>query len=126
MSKIINIDDHMAYICDCGSVHYNLLRSGKIECANCQKVKNSWYTDDENELLIDAIRHVAVDKQVLFSLMYSHSRLAQAEYHRNPSYNDTHYSHMAETALASELSANIVDEYFNYVDAQERTQGGAG
>ena len=65
---------------------------------------------------------VAIDKQVLFSLMYSHSRLAQAEYCRNPAYNDSHYSHMAETAIANDLLANIVDEYFDYVDAQERSR----
>ncbi len=31
-----NIDDHRAWACECGSVHFHLLRSGKAECSNCQ------------------------------------------------------------------------------------------
>jgi hypothetical protein len=30
-----DINDHMAYTHGCGSVHFNLLRSGRIECASC-------------------------------------------------------------------------------------------
>jgi hypothetical protein len=30
-----DINDHMAYTCRCGSVHFNLLRSGRTECAGC-------------------------------------------------------------------------------------------
>ena len=35
-SAIESIEDHMAYACDCGSVHFNLLKSGKIECSSCE------------------------------------------------------------------------------------------
>jgi hypothetical protein len=32
---IEHIHDHMAFVCECGSVHFCLLRTGKIECAGC-------------------------------------------------------------------------------------------
>jgi len=35
MGNIENIEEHIARACDCGSVHFNLLKSGKIECACC-------------------------------------------------------------------------------------------
>ena len=38
-------------------------------------------------------------KPVLFALAKSHSKLAQAEYNRNPSYNNEHFSHVAEGGL---------------------------
>lgn len=33
--KFEDIYDHQAYVCECGSAHFNLLRSGKVECAGC-------------------------------------------------------------------------------------------
>ena len=33
--KVKYIADHYAYTCDCGSVHFNLLKSGKVECSGC-------------------------------------------------------------------------------------------
>lgn len=33
--KVEDIYDHQARVCECGSVHFNLLRSGKVECAGC-------------------------------------------------------------------------------------------
>ena len=30
-----NINDHKAYMCECGSVHFNLLKTGKVECSGC-------------------------------------------------------------------------------------------
>ena len=62
---------------------------------------------------------ILVTKAFLFSLMHSHSRLAQAEYERNPAYNDSHFSAMAEQALINDLSAETVNEYFIWVDGQE-------
>ena len=35
MVDILNIDDHMALPCECGSVNFVLLKSGFVECANC-------------------------------------------------------------------------------------------
>ena len=35
-------------------------------------------------------------RTLLFELLDSHSKLSQAEYNRNPSYNDTHFSYIAE------------------------------
>jgi len=37
-----NIYNHIAYKCECGCVHFNLLRSNSIECADCQKVFGRW------------------------------------------------------------------------------------
>jgi predicted amidophosphoribosyltransferase len=62
--------------------------------------------------------YVKIDKKVLFRLMHSHSMLAQAEYHRNPAYNDSHFSAVAETGIAQQLNAEIVNEYFNFVDSE--------
>ena len=42
-------------------------------------------------------------KQVLFKLMNSHSKLAEAEYKRNPGYNNQHFSHEAEEAVIKYL-----------------------
>jgi len=42
MSTTENIEDHMAKACNCGSVHFNLLKSGEIECAECQSRSGQW------------------------------------------------------------------------------------
>jgi hypothetical protein len=42
---------------------------------------------------------VTIDKRVFFQLAASRSRLAQAEYNRNPAYNDGHFAEKAEGAL---------------------------
>lgn len=46
---------------------------------------------------------VSISKDVLFQLISSHSNLSQAEYNRNPAYNNTHFSHIAEEAIIKEL-----------------------
>lgn len=35
--SIVDISDHMARVCECGCVRFNLLRSGRVECDNCQQ-----------------------------------------------------------------------------------------
>ena len=35
MVDLYDIDDHMAFSCQCGCVRFNLLRSGNIECSDC-------------------------------------------------------------------------------------------
>jgi len=40
MSKIESIDDHIALICKCGSANFAVLKSGKIECHSCGKVRD--------------------------------------------------------------------------------------
>lgn len=62
---------------------------------------------------------IPVTKEFLFSLMHSHSRLSQAEYERNPAYNDSHFSAMAEQAIAKDLPPEVFNEYFHYVETQE-------
>ena len=42
-------------------------------------------------------------KDPLFELIKSHSKLAQAEYNRDPGYNDKHFSHKAEIQIIAFL-----------------------
>ena len=51
-------------------------------------------------------------KPVLFTLAKSHSKLAQAEYNRNLSYNNEHFSHIAEEKLIKFLKENGLFEEF--------------
>ncbi len=37
-AKIYDIGDHMAFMCPCGSVHFTLIKTGNIECANCLQI----------------------------------------------------------------------------------------
>jgi len=39
MADIYNIEDNMAFACTCGSVKFNLLKSGSIECDGCQSIQ---------------------------------------------------------------------------------------
>lgn len=80
------------------------------DCAVCDDI-------DLRESLCS--KKIYVTKEFLFSLMHSHSRLSQAEYERNPAYNDSHFSAMAEQALINDLSPEAVNEYFDYVDKLE-------
>jgi len=47
MADLHNINDHMARYCECGCVRFNLLRSGAIECDDCQlkQPKLNWSED---------------------------------------------------------------------------------
>jgi hypothetical protein len=38
MSNVENLEDHMAFACDCGCVGFNLLKSGGLECESCGTV----------------------------------------------------------------------------------------
>ena len=42
-----NIESHMAYACECGSVHFNLRKDMKIECYKCHKSFGSWSDKDQ-------------------------------------------------------------------------------
>jgi len=60
---------------------------------------------------------VVIDKEVLLEMCVSHSRLAQAEYDRNPSYNNEHFAHKAEEKVSKELERlGLMDELFNRMD----------
>ncbi len=41
-AEVIQFDDNFALACECGSVKFCLLKSGKIECHKCQKQFGSW------------------------------------------------------------------------------------
>lgn len=48
MAEIHNLLDDMGWVCgasECGSVKFNLLRSGKIECAKCGNRFGVWEHD---------------------------------------------------------------------------------
>ena len=59
---------------------------------------------------------ITIPKKVLFQLIHSHSRLAEAEYARNPAYNDSHFANKAEFALIDTLQPEGLQEYFEYVE----------
>jgi len=40
-----NIEDHLAIACECGSVKFNLLKSGKTECSGCGKQEFQWSSE---------------------------------------------------------------------------------
>ena len=49
MTNLVNLHDHMARVCECGCVRFNLLRSSVIECADCQqKQPNLIWSEDMN------------------------------------------------------------------------------
>lgn len=57
---------------------------------------------------------VEIDKEVLFDLIKSHSSLAEAEYNRNPSFNDEHSAAKAEQGMIKELQRlDILEELLN-------------
>ena len=49
MSDILNIEDHLAFACECGSVTFNLLKSGSIECDGCQQKQENLNWSDKHE-----------------------------------------------------------------------------
>lgn len=52
-----HINDHQAFVCECGSVHFNLLRSLSIECSGCGKQFGLWREMD-SELLFSALTEI--------------------------------------------------------------------
>ena len=59
-------------------------------------------------------------KPVLFELADSHRRLSQAEYDRNPLYNNDHFSHKAEESLIAFLSKeSLLDEFLSAIVQNE-------
>lgn len=57
---------------------------------------------------------LSIDKELLFSFIRSHSKLAQAEFNRNSSYNNTHFSYLAESNMSKELEKlSLLDEFLN-------------
>ena len=50
---IESIDDHKAFACNCGSVHFNLLKSGKAECSGCGEKDHFVYDRPEKLKLVE-------------------------------------------------------------------------
>jgi len=42
VDNVYDIQDHMARLCKCGSAHFNLLKSGRMECAGCHEIWGYW------------------------------------------------------------------------------------
>jgi hypothetical protein len=50
MSNVENLEDHMAYACKCGSVHFNLLKSSFIECSSCGLKLEQFWGSKQNKI----------------------------------------------------------------------------
>ena len=48
-------------------------------------------------------------KELFLTLLKSHHKLADTEYKRNPSYNDSHYSAVAEQAVITHCLHNAIN-----------------
>lgn len=58
---------------------------------------------------------VEIDKDILFKFIQSHSRLSQREYDRNPGYNNSHFSHVAEVSIIKELEeSGLWQDYLDF------------
>lgn len=73
-----------------------------------------WYSENSLEITL-------IPKEVLFRLMYSHSKLAQAEYHRNLAYTDAHFSAVAEKRLIEILPVDVINQFFVYIEVQNES-----
>ena len=58
MAGIKNINNHIAWVCECGCVRFNLLRSGLIECDNCRLTQNGNHTVGQKNTRIKNIKHL--------------------------------------------------------------------
>lgn len=48
-------------------------------------------------------------KNLFIQILYSHHKLADTEYKRNPTYNDEHYSAVAEQAVIDHCNEHGID-----------------
>lgn len=62
---------------------------------------------------------ITLPRAVLFELAASHSRLAQAEYERNPSYNDSNFSAVAEHLLINSLKPDDLERMLTFITDYE-------
>ena len=51
------MDDHKALVCECGSVNFALLKSGKVECNQCGVSSASWLTTPISPDVEGDVRH---------------------------------------------------------------------
>lgn len=57
---------------------------------------------------------VRINKKVLFAILKSHDLFSQAEFNRNPGYNNTHPSYIAEEKMIVELDKlGILEEFLS-------------
>lgn len=61
-AEIYSFNDNLAYVCECGSVKFNLLKSGNVECDNCQQklIQLNW-----SEIMDTSIQAGLTDLQKL-------------------------------------------------------------
>ena len=128
MSNIENIDDHRTKVCECGSVHYNLLRSGQAEN---ERLK------DENVKLIGDIQCMvkkAVDNKLegyreqgrkIFALENENERLKEGVRSWTRLYDDSSTTILKLLPQLSELKAEalMLREALNYYATDETPDG---
>ena len=52
MTNVVYINDQAASVCVCGSVKWNLLKSGRVECAACGIILTSTLWADKSEAYV--------------------------------------------------------------------------
>lgn len=56
-------------------------------------------------------------KKLIFNIGKSHSMLSKEEYNRNPVYNDSHYSFIAEVEFLKQLkNIGLYDEFLSFLE----------
>ena len=66
-----NLNDHRAYVCPCGSVHFNFRASGQLECTACSSQDAGvWASVNELTMIDDFIERLkylvsVIEKQAL-------------------------------------------------------------
>lgn len=61
MSNVIDINDHIALICECSSANWALLRNHKIQCNQCCNILPDGFWDCKNEKYPDAKQELNLD-----------------------------------------------------------------
>ena len=61
-------------------------------------------------------KEITINKNIIFSLIKSHMKLNQAEYNRNPKYNNTHFAYIAEEQIIKEFTrVNLLGELMEVI-----------
>lgn len=63
---------------------------------------------------------ITLPVNLLVQFMASHSRLSQAEYHRNPAYSDAHPAYIAEDDMCNYLISHDQAKFGAIMDAMNK------
>lgn len=68
---------------------------------------------------------ITISKKLFFELLYSHSKLSEAEYNRNPKVNDKSKQIVVEQNIVDALPIKTLEEYFEWAkDKDNYSEGG--